>query len=177
MELDRVAMKALATRTRQDILKLLRQRPYTASELSRLLSKHVTTVAEHLALLERSGMIQRDEGRKWVYYRLTGKGDSYLNPKNMWSLVLALSAVSMVIGTWLSLQPQFMAYSQRALEITTGADAKTAVPIAGAAEPVSITLILGIVFLSLGILGLVYGGVQYLRARTLRNRILYMSTG
>ncbi|MBI4009784.1 MAG: ArsR family transcriptional regulator [Candidatus Aenigmarchaeota archaeon] len=67
----------------------------TASELSRALSKHVTTVSEHLDVLSDSGLVERLErpGHKWVYYRLSKNADRILHPSSYykWAIVLSLS--------------------------------------------------------------------------------------
>ena len=55
--LDKKMLKALSTETRQEIIKMLLKRPYTASELSKMLNRHVTTITEHLNILEKSGLI------------------------------------------------------------------------------------------------------------------------
>ncbi|HLD85705.1 MAG TPA: helix-turn-helix domain-containing protein [archaeon] len=100
--LDRQSMKALGADSRQHIIKLLANRPYTASELSRLLKKHVTTIAEHLSTLESSGLIEKKEdGHKWIYYKLTPKGERLTKPMfNSWKIMLALAALSFVGGIY-----------------------------------------------------------------------------
>ena len=98
--LDRGSLKALSSDTRQDIVKLLEKRPYTASELSKKLSKHVTTVSEHLLLLEKSGLIRKkDSDNKWVYYTLTNKGERIFKPAYYsWVIILSLSTLCLLIG-------------------------------------------------------------------------------
>ncbi len=98
--LDKSSLKALGSETRQEILKMLSKRPYTASELSRLLGKHVTTIAEHMGTLESSGLVLKKEGSsKWIYYTLTPKGEKMFRPQYYsWTLLLALSMVSVVAG-------------------------------------------------------------------------------
>jgi len=98
--LDKQSLKALGAETRQDIIKLLTQRPYTASELSKLLGKHVTTIAEHLSMLEHSGIVsKKDDGHKWLYYSLTTKGERLTKPKfYAWTIVLALSGIAIIGG-------------------------------------------------------------------------------
>lgn len=98
--LDKESLKALSTETRQDIVKLLSQRPYTASELSKNLNKHVTTVTEHLNVLEKSGLIARKEsGNKWVYYTLSEKGGKLFKPAYYsWIITLSISAIFIVFG-------------------------------------------------------------------------------
>ncbi|MFC2142889.1 winged helix-turn-helix domain-containing protein [Candidatus Aenigmatarchaeota archaeon] len=96
--LDRDSLKALSTDTRQDIVKLLSKRPYTASELSKLLKKHVTTITEHLEILEKSGLIKRkDSKNKWIYYELSNKGEKIFKPTYYtWVITLSLALVIMV---------------------------------------------------------------------------------
>ena len=59
--LDSKTLKALSSETRQEIIKYLSKRPYTASELSKITKKHVTTITEHLDTLEKSGLVQKKE--------------------------------------------------------------------------------------------------------------------
>ena len=98
--LDRDSLKALSAGTRQDIIKLLEKRPYTASELSKKLNKHVTTVSEHLIRLEKSGLIsKKGSTNKWIYYELTGKGEKLFKPAYYsWVIILSLSVIALVFG-------------------------------------------------------------------------------
>jgi DNA-binding transcriptional ArsR family regulator len=98
--LDKDSLKALSADTRQEIVKLLEKRPYTASEISKKLNKHVTTVSEHLTTLEKSGLIRRkDSTNKWVYYALTNKGEKLFKPAYYsWVIVLSLSMLCLMIG-------------------------------------------------------------------------------
>lgn len=98
--LDRSSLKALSADTRQDIIKLLGKRPHTASELSKKLNKHVTTVSEHLTTLEKSGLIRKKEStNKWVYYALTDKGERIFKPTYYsWIIILSLSVLALVFG-------------------------------------------------------------------------------
>jgi len=95
IRVSRNLMKILSTDTRAETLKLLEKRPMTASELSRALNKHVTTVSEHLEHLLESNLVERVErpGHKWVYYKLTKGANRILHPTSYlkWSIVLALS--------------------------------------------------------------------------------------
>lgn len=98
-------MKAIVVETRVEILKLLERRPMTASELSRALDKHVTTISEHLELLKDLYLVERIErpGRKWIYYKLTGKGRKILHPgSNKWIMILALVGFVFITGWFLS---------------------------------------------------------------------------
>jgi DNA-binding transcriptional ArsR family regulator len=95
-------LKALATETRTNILKSLEKRPMTASELSRSLGKHVTTVCEHLDVLRESDLVERVErpGRKWIYYRLTKPGESILHPKSYKWIFVFVTTFLTFIGGW-----------------------------------------------------------------------------
>lgn len=96
--LTKESIKALGAETRQDILKLLSERPYTSTEMAKKLNKHVTTVKEHLSMLEKSGFINKSNNtNKFVYYELSSKG--YRITKNYsWIIVFSLSIVCLFIG-------------------------------------------------------------------------------
>jgi DNA-binding transcriptional ArsR family regulator len=67
--------KALASETRAGIIRLLKQRNHTLTELSKKLMLAAPTIKQHLSVLENAELIQElDEGRKWKYYCLTRKG-------------------------------------------------------------------------------------------------------
>ncbi len=75
--IDRKALNALAVSSRINILKALRERRKTLSELARETGLSPSTVSEHLGLLLDAGLVAReDTGRKWVYYSLTEKGET-----------------------------------------------------------------------------------------------------
>jgi DNA-binding transcriptional ArsR family regulator len=108
--LDRTTLKAMSTDTRQEIVKLLVKRPYTASELAKILGKHVTTITEHLGVLERSDVIRKKESNnKWVYYTLTNKGEKFFKPYYSWVLILSFSLVAFAVGIYETLFVQFQA--------------------------------------------------------------------
>jgi len=94
-------LKTLTVDTRTDILKFLDDRPMTASELSRKLGKHVTTISEHLKNLQKSDLIERVErpGRKWIYYRLTKPGQRVLHPESYrWVFILSVTFICFIGG-------------------------------------------------------------------------------
>lgn len=81
--------KALAGEKRVQILKELMQRRKTQSELAQILGLSAPTIAEHLSLLEKAGLVHPiNEGRKWKYFALTEKGKEILNPGETKILVL-----------------------------------------------------------------------------------------
>lgn len=97
--IDRQTLHALQADTRQSILKMLSKRPYTASELSKHLGKHVTTITEHLNVLEKSNVVRKKEStNKWIYYELTDKGSKFFRPYYSWVLVLSVSLIAFVVG-------------------------------------------------------------------------------
>lgn len=109
--LDQSTFKALAAGTRVKILKTLEKRRHTQSELSADLDMSVPTVKEHLAALEKAGLVTRhEEGRKWIYYSLTEKSKCILDPerKRLWIVLgfflaslagLAITARNYFIGS------------------------------------------------------------------------------
>jgi DNA-binding transcriptional ArsR family regulator len=88
--LDRETFKALASDTRLDILKTLDGRNLGLSEIAKVTNLNKATLHEHLAKLNEAGLIKRTErdGHKWVYYKLTWKGESLLHPENTKIVVL-----------------------------------------------------------------------------------------
>ena len=74
---------ALSSRTRRDIIGALKGRNgIILSDLARALGKHVTTVKEHLQVLEGAGLVDKDKqpGRKFVFYSLSSNGARILLP-------------------------------------------------------------------------------------------------
>ncbi|HLD39267.1 MAG TPA: winged helix-turn-helix domain-containing protein [archaeon] len=98
--LDRKTIKALGADARQDIMKLLTKRPHTASEIAKATGKHVTTITEHLTVLEKSDLVRKkDSTNKWVYYTLTDKGEHLFKPQfYSWVVVFSLSIVFIFVG-------------------------------------------------------------------------------
>jgi len=82
MKIDKETIKALSADTRVDILKALSERRKTPTELSKQLDLASSTIVEHLRKLEDAGLIQRMETHhKWIYYEITSKGRSLVNPR------------------------------------------------------------------------------------------------
>jgi DNA-binding transcriptional ArsR family regulator len=74
-DLDEELLRVLSSHTRLEILRNLRQRQMTLSDLARALEFCKSTIHEHLKRLLEAGLIYRITGRKWIYYRLSRKGD------------------------------------------------------------------------------------------------------
>ena len=88
--LDRETFKALASDTRLDILKTLDGKHLGLNEIAKVSNLNKATLHEHLTKLHEAGLIKRTErdGHKWVYYKLTWKGESLLHPENTKIVVL-----------------------------------------------------------------------------------------
>lgn len=82
--LDMSTFKALASDTRLDILRALDGKNMSLNDISRITRLNKATLHEHLAKLNEAGLIKKSEreGHKWVYYRLTWKGEGLLHPEN-----------------------------------------------------------------------------------------------
>ena len=75
--------RALSSDTRVQIIKLLKERNYTLTELSKKLNLSPPTIKQHLDTLVKSEIIElKDEGRKWKYYELTRKGKNIVEPSH-----------------------------------------------------------------------------------------------
>ena len=92
--LDSSSFKALASETRVLILKELDKKRSTASETAKALGISVQAASEHLENLRVAGLVERsNDGRKWVYFTLTEKGQAVLHPesgKRLWVLLSIL---------------------------------------------------------------------------------------
>ena len=88
--LDKETFKALASDTRLDILRTLDGKRLGLNEISKVTNLNKATLHEHLTKLHEAGLVKRHEreGHKWVYYRLSWKGESLLHPENTRIVVL-----------------------------------------------------------------------------------------
>ena len=84
LTLDMHTFKALASDTRLDILRALDGKKMSLKELGHITNLNKATLHEHLAKLNEAGLIKKKEreGHKWVYYKLTWKGEGLLHPEN-----------------------------------------------------------------------------------------------
>jgi DNA-binding transcriptional ArsR family regulator len=107
--LDMGTFKALASDTRLDILKALDGKKMNLKELTKVTNLNKATLHEHLTKLNEAGLVKKKEreGHKWVYYKLTWKGEGLLHPENTRIVVLftmtfiALSAGILQLITYL----------------------------------------------------------------------------
>ena len=96
--LDRKSFEALAVESRVKILKSLKQRRKTLSEIAKERGMSVSGIKEHLETLEGAGLVRKlDDGHKWKYYELTQKGGELLTPKEIrvWVL-LSISTIALL---------------------------------------------------------------------------------
>ncbi len=137
--------RALASKTRASIIKLLKERNHTLTEMSKKLQLAAPTVKQHLGVLEGAELIQEmDEGRKWKYYSLTRKGKDIFSPETPVNvlIVLGITVVALVgmlysfismVGmqatayavTSLPRGPAFIGEAEEVVAPATGADAAT----------------------------------------------------
>lgn len=88
--LDKDTFKALASDTRLDILRTLDGKKLGLNDISRATNLNKATLHEHLTKLNKAGLVKKNEreGHKWVYYKLTWKGENLLHPENTKIVVL-----------------------------------------------------------------------------------------
>jgi len=107
--LNRDDFKVLASETRLEVIKALDGKRLSLNDIARSTNLHKMTLHEHLAKLVETGYVKRyeREGHKWVYYKLSWKGESLLHPENT-RIVVLFSATfvtfffgfSSLIGGW-----------------------------------------------------------------------------
>ena len=88
--LDQASFRALASEVRVEVLKKLDERRMTVTDLANALDLSKPTLLEHLEKLQAAELVKRiDEGRKWIYYDLTGRGKKILHPERV-TIVVSL---------------------------------------------------------------------------------------
>jgi len=72
------------------------------NEIAKVSNLNKATLHEHLTKLHEAGLIKRTErdGHKWVYYKLTWKGESLLHPENAKIVVLFTTTF---VALWLGI--------------------------------------------------------------------------
>jgi DNA-binding transcriptional ArsR family regulator len=82
--LDMDTFKALASETRVDILKTLDGKMMSLKDIGKIVNLNKATLHVHLAKLHEAGLVKRKErkGHKWVYFKLSWKGECLLHPEN-----------------------------------------------------------------------------------------------
>ena len=101
VSLDIDSFKALASETRLDILRVLDGKKMNLTEMTKATNLHKMTLHEHLSKLTSAGFIKRieREGHKWVYYKLSWKGQSLLHPENTRIVVMfSMTFISLLFG-------------------------------------------------------------------------------
>src|SRR5439155_9215685 len=95
--LDQASFRALASEVRVEVLKRLDEHRMTVTDLAGALQLSKPTLLEHLEKLQAADLVKRvDEGRKWIYYDLTGRGKKILHPERV-TIVVAL-CLSIFLG-------------------------------------------------------------------------------
>jgi DNA-binding transcriptional ArsR family regulator len=99
--LDMNTFKALASDTRLDILRVLDGKRMSLNDICKATKLNKATLHEHLTKLNEAGLVKKKEreGHKWVYYKLTWKGEGLLHPENT-RIVVMFSAtfITLAVG-------------------------------------------------------------------------------
>ncbi|MCX6667236.1 MAG: winged helix-turn-helix domain-containing protein [Euryarchaeota archaeon] len=99
LELDDI--KALASDSRLEILKALDGKKLSLNNISEITKLNKATLHVHLSKLLEAEFIKKNEreGHKWVYYKLTWKGECLLHPENTRIVVLfSITFISFFVG-------------------------------------------------------------------------------
>lgn len=101
LTLDMNTFKALASNTRLDILRSLDGKKMNLNDICKATNLNKATLHEHLTKLNEAGLIKKNEreGHKWVYYKLTWKGEGLLHPENTRIVVMfSTTFISLLIA-------------------------------------------------------------------------------
>jgi len=99
--LDMATFKALASDTRLGILKALDGKRMALKDISKATNLNKATLHEHLSKLNEAGLVKKNEreGHKWVFYKLTWKGECLLHPENTRIVVLfSITFLTLFVG-------------------------------------------------------------------------------
>ena len=102
--LDMNTFKALASDTRLNILRALDGKKMGLNDICRATNLNKATLHEHLTKLYEAGLVKKNEreGHKWVYYKLSWKGEGLLHPENTKIVVLfSVTFISLLLGIML----------------------------------------------------------------------------
>ncbi len=167
MEITKSTIKALASDTRLEILKILVRRRKIAADISKQLKMAPSTVNEHMKILEGAGLIKRkDTGHKWIYFEITEQGRNLVQPRSpmQFVLILTLGMMMLLVGGFKSLMPfgeQNFAVplaSKGAEIMETGGrtvDAVAATPATGIDWLIVLFAVIGIVLVIIGLYNIV----------------------
>lgn len=97
IELDGVTIDALASVTRRNILKKIKLKPMTVSELARELVINKSAIFRHLHILQEADLIsKRKNDNEFVYYELTTKGKDTTEQHGNIKIVILLTTSGFV---------------------------------------------------------------------------------
>jgi DNA-binding transcriptional ArsR family regulator len=98
VELDKVALFALASDTRIEILKNMQQNRMTVTQLADRVEVDKAAVHRHLKKLEEGGFVKREEDHGFVYYSLTWRARDILSPNENTKIVVLISSSILLLG-------------------------------------------------------------------------------
>ena len=99
--MDKKTFKSLTSETRTDILKLLKKRNHTLSEIAEKLKISKTTAKEHIEVLLEGRLIEQvPSHHKWKYYTLTEDGRKIVGGEGPTRVVILIATA--IIGLLLS---------------------------------------------------------------------------
>ncbi len=97
LTLSSTEFKALSSDTRVQIIKMLKERNHTLTELASKMGMASPSIKQHLDILLKSDIIEQiDEGRKWKYYSLTRKGKDLLKGDESDTTILIVLSISSI---------------------------------------------------------------------------------
>ena len=96
--LEQKALEALASETRIALLKALADRQQTVTQLAKVVGQDKAGVYRHLQKLADGGLIEKDNGHGFTYYRLTVRGRSVVSPTENVRIALLLGGAFTAVG-------------------------------------------------------------------------------
>ncbi len=131
--MDQKTFKSLTSETRTAILKLLKKRNHTISEIAQKLKISKTTAKEHIDILVEGRLVEPVPSTNiWKYYTLTKDGKKLVGEEGPKRVVITL--VTFVLGFLLSVYGFSGFFSLPAGQVVTADERMLQAPAAGGAE-------------------------------------------
>lgn len=97
VELDKIALFALASDTRIEILKNMQANRMTVTQLADRVEVDKAAVHRHLKKLEEGGFVKREEDHGFVYYSLTWRARDILSPNENTKIIVLIASSILIL--------------------------------------------------------------------------------
>jgi len=95
--LERESLEALASETRVHVLKELRDKQKTITQIARAIAVDKAAVFRHLRKLSDGKLVEKDTSHSFTYYRLTWRGRAVMFPQETTRIAIMLASSFLIL--------------------------------------------------------------------------------